>query len=63
MYQLHTEPLPLEHAKVKDLRTLSVYLQPYMPQASIDALYPCPDVDDSEDDDFDSENDDEDNEE
>ena len=34
-----------------------------MSQASIDALYPCPDVDDSEDADFDSEEDDEDNEE
>jgi hypothetical protein len=62
-FQLHTEPLPLEPAKVKDLRTLSVYLQPYMSQASIDALYPPLEVDDSEDDDLDSEEDAEDNEE
>ena len=56
MYQLHDAPLPLEPAKVKDLRTLSIYLQPYMSQASIDALYPCPN-DDSTDDDIDGQED------
>ena len=63
MYQLHTDPLPLDPAKVKDLRTLSVYLMPYMSQASIDALYPSPRVEDSEDDDVNSEEDEEDSEE
>jgi hypothetical protein len=63
MFQLHTNPLPLDPAKVKDLRTLSVYLMPYMSQESIDALYPCPDVDASEDDDLHSEEDEEDSEE
>ncbi len=59
MYQLHTDPLPLDPAKVRDLRTLSVYLMPYTSQASIDALYPCPDVEASEDDDLNSEEDEE----
>ena len=54
MFQLHTNPLPLDPAKVKDSRTLSVYLMPYMSQESIDALYPCPN-DDSSDDDIDGE--------
>ncbi len=53
---LYTAPLPLEPAKIKDLHTLSIYLQPYMSLASIAALYPCPDHD-SEDDDFDGEED------
>jgi hypothetical protein len=61
MYQLHDAPLPLEPAKVKNLRTLSIYLQPYMSQASVDALYPCPNDDESEEDDYEGEEDDDSN--
>jgi hypothetical protein len=52
--------LPLDPAKVKDLRTLSVYLKSYMSQDTIDDLYPCPEGEsgDSSNDEADGEDDD-----
>ena len=59
-FQLHSHRLPLDPAKVKDLRTLSVYLQSYMSQDTIDDLYPCPEGEsgDSSNDEADGEDDD-----
>ena len=41
-HQSYDMPLELELAKRWDLRTLSEYLLPFMPQAAIDLLYPEP---------------------
>ena len=45
-FESYTGPLPLEVAKQRDLRTLSVYLRDYLSQAAIDLLYPEPESDD-----------------
>ena len=54
-FQMYSEPLPLELAKQRDLRTLSKYLPPPITQEQIDEWYPEPtaQIGDLEDDDSD----------
>ncbi len=42
LFQMYTEPLPLELAKQWDLRTLAKYLPPPLTQEQIDEWYPEP---------------------